>query len=316
MTSVKGRGGASTPPVVLQSASSLVNTVNTTQSIRLAPAPAPSAAQRHFLASDDLCKFIAERAPTATTTPAGGPVCLLAFSLGKESLGAWVQLRRYFTRVVPVHMYLVPGLSLVEDSIRRYEDLFQTPVTQLPHPSLIRMLRYHVYRPPEQCHLFETLRYPIRYTYDTVWDAVRSAHLIPQGYVAVGVRAADSLARHTSVTKWGAVNHRTQQFYPIFDWKVDRLESELRQAKVPLPPDYAAFGRSFDGIDYRFLSKVRDLWPSDYAQILRWFPLADVDLFRYTLRPTPEVGVGRGQEVELTCASRNPNLVREEAHVG
>jgi hypothetical protein len=40
------------------------------------------------------------------------------------------------------------------------------------------------------------------------------------------------------------------------------------------------FGRSFDGIDYRFLEPISRLYPEDYQRILQDFPLADLELFR------------------------------------
>lgn len=39
-------------------------------------------------------------------------------------------------------------------------------------------------------------------------------------------------------------------------------------------------GRSFDGIDYRFLKPIRDHMPADYERILEWFLLADLDIAR------------------------------------
>ena len=43
---------------------------------------------------------------------------------------------------------------------------------------------------------------------------------------------------------------------------------------MPLPVDYEMFGRSFDGIDYRFISPIKERFPDDYARILEWFPMA------------------------------------------
>ena len=56
--------------------------------------------------------------------------------------------------------------------------------------------------------------------------------------------------------------------------------SSLRPRGLKLPIDYKWFGRSFDGIDYRFISKLRLHSPEDYERILEWFPLADLDIFR------------------------------------
>jgi hypothetical protein len=50
--------------------------------------------------------------------------------------------------------------------------------------------------------------------------------------------------------------------------------------KCKLPIDYHLFGRSFDGMDYRFLKPIKDNFPKDFEKILEWFPLADLEIFR------------------------------------
>ena len=49
---------------------------------------------------------------------------------------------------------------------------------------------------------------------------------------------------------------------------------------IELPCDYAWFGRSFDGIDKRFTKVLKDKAPDDYATLLEWFPLLEVDHVR------------------------------------
>jgi hypothetical protein len=50
-------------------------------------------------------------------------------------------------------------------------------------------------------------------------------------------------------------------------------------------PEYEWFGRSFDGIDWRFLAPIKQHAPDDYARILDWFPLADLEVFCRDLTP-------------------------------
>ena len=49
---------------------------------------------------------------------------------------------------------------------------------------------------------------------------------------------------------------------------------------IELPCDYEWFGRSFDGIDKRFTKVLKDKAPDDYATLLEWFPLLEVDHVR------------------------------------
>ena len=46
------------------------------------------------------------------------PEVILAFSAGKDSLGAWLAMRGYFSRILPVYYYGIPGLEFIERGIR------------------------------------------------------------------------------------------------------------------------------------------------------------------------------------------------------
>lgn len=204
---------------------------------------------------------------------------LLSFSCGKDSIAAWLALAPHFA-VVPFYCYLVPGLQFVDLSLDYYENYFGTRIERLPHPSLYRMLRNFVFQPPERCAVIEEMDLP-RIDYDSLAEELRKKFgLGPEVYVAAGVRAADSPARRMAVNQRGCINHKRRTFWPVWDWKKAQLLEELRRATVKLPIDYKLFGRSFDGIDYRFLEPISRELPDDYRTILEWFPLADLELFR------------------------------------
>lgn len=68
---------------------------------------------------DAVCKFVrAEHGPTA----------LLAFSRGKDSIAAWLTLRKYFDNVVPLFWYLVPDLEFELESLDYFERFFGTKI--------------------------------------------------------------------------------------------------------------------------------------------------------------------------------------------
>lgn len=50
-----------------------------------------------------------------------GGKTILAFSTGKDSIAAMQAIRDAFDEVIPVYMYLVPGLEFVEESLAYYE---------------------------------------------------------------------------------------------------------------------------------------------------------------------------------------------------
>lgn len=205
---------------------------------------------------------------------------LLAFSCGKDAIATWLECRKYFPRIVPYCMYLVPDLEFVERSIRYYEDWFGCHIVRVPHPSLYRMLNALVFQPPERAAIIDSLALE-NFEYLDMQDAIRSHLSLPDTcYTASGVRSADSPQRMLSLRRYGAINHAKRQFFPIWDWRKARLLEEIRGAGVRLPVDYQMFGRSFDGIDYRFLAPIRERFPRDYARILEWFPLADLEIKR------------------------------------
>jgi hypothetical protein len=114
-----------------------------------------------------------------------------------------------------------------------------------------------------------------------MWRMVREDQGLADGVMTgVGVRSADSILRRNSILKHGPINHRKGEFFPVFDWNKARLLQELRDSGVRLPVDYQWFGRSFDGLDARFLSPLKNHAPEDYARVLEWVPMADIDIFR------------------------------------
>lgn len=213
----------------------------------------------------------------------------LGFSCGKDSIAAWLMLREHFETIIPFYMYLVPDLEFIDRSIRYYEEYFGCHIHRLPHPSLYRMLNRFVYQPPERIRVIRATGFP-EPTYDQVADLLAEDLGFDQRpWTATGVRAADSPIRRSAIKQYGAINHRRGTFFPVWDMKIAELRGLIRSEGVKLPEDYRYFGRSFDGIDRRFLEPMREHLPEDYARILEFFPLAEVDILRkeYAARGVP-----------------------------
>ena len=67
----------------------------------------------------------------------------------------------------------------------------------------------------------------------------------------------------------------------VHDWKIKDIRRCLEINKVKLPVDYELFGRTFDGLDYRFVRPLRDKLPDDYDQVLKYFPAVEMEFMRY-----------------------------------
>lgn len=222
--------------------------------------------------SDELCAAMAAECETA----------ILAFSTGKDSIAAWLQMRKYFKRIIPYYCYVVPRLGFVEKSLKYYEAFFKTRIYRLPHRSLYRFLRGMVFQPPEHVTKIEALDLPgEEYDDAMIGDIIRDCLGLPESvYVATGVRAADSPVRRLAISTHGAVNHNAKRFFPVYDWKKEDLIKAFQEAGIKLPVDYKLFGRTFDGLDYRFLKPIKENFPEDYRKIITWYPLAELELFR------------------------------------
>jgi hypothetical protein len=211
------------------------------------------------------------------------PHVLLHFSCGKDSLVTWLRCVESgrFERILPMFMYLIPDLEFVEESLVYYERKFGTSIVRVPHPGLYRMINYMVFQPPQRCSTIERLGLP-NFTSEELRAAVCTDYgLTKGGWSAIGVRQADSIQRRRHFAVHGTYSEPRRIFYPVANMRMEELRALLVRHDVRLPVDYALFGRSFEGIDARFLIPIRDHFPRDYARILEWFPLAELEVFRY-----------------------------------
>ena len=223
-----------------------------------------------------------------------GGRCLLAFSRGKDSIAAWLELREsgLFSDIVPFHLDGCPGMSFVEESLQYFEDWFQTPIIRLPHIGFYRQLGNLVFQPPERIEAIKRLGFDqcTRFTYNDVrrWLAEDLGWPEETTWTATGVRAADSLRRRIHIVKSRARNHSQRQFYPCFDMRIADVRAVIARHGVKLPVDYEMFGRSFDGIDYRFAGPLKKHRPEDFKRMRFWFPLVDLEILRHEQREERE----------------------------
>lgn len=221
----------------------------------------------------ELCEKMAQECDTA----------ILAFSTGKDSIAAWLQMRKYFKRIIPYYLYVVPELSFVEKSLAYYEDFFGCHIYRLPHPSMFRLFSSYVFQPPYRAHTIIEEVYMDQADYNeiVIGDMIRYGGELPDNaYIGTGVRMADSPYRRIAVKSHGAINHNAKKFFPVFDWLKADVIRAIDEAGIKLPVDYHLFGRTFDGLDYRFLKPIQEHYPEDYQKILRYFPFAELEIGR------------------------------------
>lgn len=208
---------------------------------------------------------------------------ILSFSCGKDAIASMIQMKRYFDKVHLVFYYLVPDLEFQLKQIAYYEQVFGQRITQMPNPKFYNMLAGLTFQPlPNALNLIKKGFCDLSLNFDDVFNMAKAdLSLHEDTYTALGVRASDSLNRYTSIKQHGAVNTERKQFFPIFDWNLAKTLKEIKDANIKLPIDYKIWGRSFDGLDYRFVKGVKDNFPNDYQKIKDFFPLIDLEIMRY-----------------------------------
>ncbi len=230
---------------------------------------------RHHESSAALCRYVAEQT---------GDAVVLSFSAGKDAVASWLQLRRYFKRIVPFYYYLIPDLEFVDEGLRYYEDFFETKIERYPSPQLFRMLRSFVFQPPERCETIERLHLP-KFDHQMIENDMRERFEMSDALCAMGTRATDSMARRTALRRYGSLNPNRRTFWPVYDWTSADLAREFTEAKVRLVVDYEMCGRSFDGLQHLFTGPIKQRFPRDYERIREWFPMIDLESFRRNLDP-------------------------------
>ena len=206
---------------------------------------------------------------------------ILGFSGGKDALAAWLVLCPHFDHIVPVYKYLVPDLEFIEEGLCYFERAFQTPIIRIPHDSLYRMLRNFVFQPPGRWEVIQDHRLPKLDRQRSHEPIIKELGLDPGTWTAIGTRRDDSPARRMHFAVHGPINHKARTFCPVWDMTKAQLVALIRASGVKQPAEYRIFGRSFDGLDFRFLWGIKHNFPRDYRRILDWFPLAQLEILRY-----------------------------------
>jgi len=225
----------------------------------------------HIHNSDELCQRIRDISCDKV---------VLAFSTGKDAISCWLQLRRYFD-VVPFYRYIVPDLEFVEESLTYYEKRLGAKIHRYPSVSFLSMLWNAQFQTPRRALLIlRELELFSDVGYDDIVDDIHYLEGCPNAWSASGIRQGDSLARWVNIEKYGPWRPNSLEFFPAYDWNLDRMDREISGAGLKLPIDYRIWNRSFDSPRARFLVGLKKHFPRDYRKILDWYPMLEADVYR------------------------------------
>lgn len=209
-----------------------------------------------------------------------GDCVRLHFSCGKDSLATWLVLRDAGFRVVPMYFYLVPDLAFVERSLAMYEDFFGVEIVRMPHPIFEKRLACCDLQDAFGYRQMYSLDWPSGEEFDKLGEHYMREIGEPDRWICIGVRAWDSLSRRMVMQKCGELRPKNRTAFPLAWWKKADVDVCIAKHGAPIADDYKIFGRSFDGLDYRFVHKIKTNWPEDYSRIIDWFPMVDAELLR------------------------------------
>jgi len=209
---------------------------------------------------------------------------ILYMSCGKDSVAMWLWLREAAPdlRIWPVYLYTVPGLRSDRENLAYYEDFFGQHIMRFPHPLLYSMLADLVYQPPERVAQLLAIA-PVRFGFADIDRAIAASYLDGRPYyAAMGMRMADNLDRRMMMYQNGVLGKKNRRFYyVIWDWNIDHVTTIIAKYRVKLPKAYRFSERTVAAIDYFYMKPFREEYPDDFEKILEWFPLLEVEFFRY-----------------------------------
>ena len=108
-------------------------------------------------------------------------------------------------------------MSFEEDSLKYYEDYFQTRIIRLPHPSIFGFYLDGTYIDPPvnaECERMIKEGSLYEFEYEDIHDIIEfNIPNLKNAYQASGVRMADSPMRRISIKKHGAVSHSKKTWF-------------------------------------------------------------------------------------------------------
>lgn len=221
--------------------------------------------------TEELCKKIAKKSKG---------VCLLLFSRGKDSLYSYLQLRKYFKKIIPIHCASVPGMKHVKDTLDYYESILTTidgtpvRILRMVGEEVPMALARGMYQTPDMLDGLEDLEVDDFSKLD-ILEVVRKELGLPRCWCAVGINACDSIDRRIYCKKYHGMNKNNLTFYPCWDHCKADIILALQECGVQLSGEYRWTSRSMGGVPSATFGKIwREHYPEDYETYLSIYPLA------------------------------------------
>lgn len=212
-----------------------------------------------------------------------GPRAFLKFSGGKDAIATALLLRESFDEIVPLYLYMVPGLEFIDEAMAYYEkNLFGgRKILQAPSPLIFARMKHSTFMDPVRAKVCSCAGLPIP-SYEDINELVRVQEGLPSNcYAATGVRYQETAIRAHTIGKNGPVSHSGHQWFPIWDWSKAEVMQSIKDAGLKLSGEYSVSDKSLDGLHIGYLMPIKKQFPRDWKKLLEWYPLLEVEVWRY-----------------------------------
>ena len=254
-------------------------------------------------ATDALCKEIARKS---------NGVAFLGFSGGKDSLCAYLNLRRFFKRIIPFHCAAWPGVR----HIREYLDYVEyetggVHILRMNGEDYPMAASRMIYQPFKDCIEIEDWDIPT-YSKLDVLEYLRYRYALPKAWCAFGIAACESIDRAIYVKKIEGRNPQNRTFYPCYDWSRKQILDTVEQSGIKLPSSYRYVNRTIGHVPGIVTNEIlKRHYPEDWKRVLALYPLAEAKtvreqiLDREWLRRRNEVIVANGGEASADVSAND-----------
>ncbi len=201
------------------------------------------------------------------------PRVLVSFSGGKDSSVCLdLALRSGFTEVVPFFMYLVPGLSFIDQRLEEAERRFGVKVIHVPHWANYAYIKEELFctRPYHLDDLPE-VKLPELYSMLHLQTGIN--------LIINGGKKSDGLWRKRFI--W-SVRNKANIMHPIDDWNKWDVYAYLKARNIPVPQESIDMGAKGAGVDLHpdSLLWIYDNHPDDFRKIERVYPYVRAAVYR------------------------------------
>lgn len=205
---------------------------------------------------------------------------LVAYSGGKDSIVCLDIACQIFSHVECYFLYLVKGISFIENYMEWARQKYGVKIHYLPHPALADIYQYGIYCPPfknfEQIKelSFKEIEAYIRITTGITW-------------IAQGLKKTDTILRRAMLKKIDILDLKRKKIFPVEEFTAQEIREYLNLKKIILPEN---FKKKCSGVDlqYKTVKFIYEKYPEDYKLMRKKFIFLDTILKREEMKKQDE----------------------------